>query len=40
MRNGAIPMETSTYQISDPYCGWSFGIDPSGISLNGGCPRT
>jgi hypothetical protein len=38
LRTSTIPIETSTYEISALYYGWSFGVDPSQILLNGGCP--
>ncbi len=40
LRNSTIPIATSAYQISALYYGWSFGVDPSQILPNGGCPTT
>jgi hypothetical protein len=40
LHNSTIPIETSAYQISALYCGWQFGVDPSLVLLNGGCPTT
>jgi ABC-type lipoprotein export system ATPase subunit len=35
-----IPIETSAYQLSALYYGWSFAEDPSAILTNGGCQTT
>jgi hypothetical protein len=39
LRTSTIPIETSAYKISALYYSWSFGIDPSAVLLNGGCPQ-
>jgi hypothetical protein len=40
LRNSTIPIATSAYRISALYYGWSFGIDPSSVLINGGCPSS
>jgi hypothetical protein len=40
LRTSTIPIETSVYRISALYYGWSFGIDPTDVLTNGGCPAS